>query len=236
MNRAFCITACVFATVLLSCGHVSAQKQHQPKIKTGSIGSKKQAKLLDHDAHKGGLTYQGIGFKLGDPFGFTYKFYADKKFSFVIDIGRVSAGLYNRYYREKFEDYMSIDTFTTDNASVQYITHKAKNDIVGEAKFLYHLEVSNITAGLQPYVGIGWQWKNTRLIYNYLYHSQAVEARPGEFTRKRLTMGPQIILGVEYAYFELPLSAFLEIEYFRDIQADPGWHRFEGGVGLRYIF
>ena len=228
--------AFAFAMILLSHPETNGQKHSQVKIKTGSIGSKKQAKLLDHNAQRTGITYQGFGFKLGDPFALTYKFYADKKFSFVIDIGKVSAGLYNRYYREKFADYTATDTFTTDEASIQYITHSAKNDIVGEAKFLYHLEVSNIAAGLQPYLGIGWQWRNTRLVYNYVYNSQTVENKPGQFSRKRLTMGPQVILGVEYAYFQLPLSAFLEIEYFRDIQADPGWHRFEGGVGLRYIF
>jgi hypothetical protein len=49
-------------------------------------------------------------------------------------------------------------------------------------------------------------------------------------------MGPQIVGGIEYAYFQLPLSAFMEVEFFTDVQADPGWQRFEGGVGLRYIF
>jgi hypothetical protein len=49
-------------------------------------------------------------------------------------------------------------------------------------------------------------------------------------------MGPQVIIGIEYAYFQIPISAFMELEYFMDVQADPGWQRFEGGVGLRYIF
>ena len=43
-------------------------------------------------------------------------------------------------------------------------------------------------------------------------------------------------MGIEYAYFNIPISAFMELEYFTDIQADPGWSRFEGGVGLRYVF
>jgi hypothetical protein len=28
----------------------------------------------------------------------------------------------------------------------------------------------------------------------------------------------------------------MEVEFFTDVQADPGWRRFEGGVGLRYVF
>ena len=43
-------------------------------------------------------------------------------------------------------------------------------------------------------------------------------------------------MGIEYAYFSLPVSAFMELEYFTDMQTDPGYARIEGGVGLRYIF
>jgi hypothetical protein len=49
-------------------------------------------------------------------------------------------------------------------------------------------------------------------------------------------MGPQVAVGIEYSYFSIPISAFMELEYFTDIQADPGWTRLEGGVGLRYVF
>jgi len=34
----------------------------------------------------------------------------------------------------------------------------------------------------------------------------------------------------------LPVSAFMEIEVFTDILEDPGWSRFQGGVGLRFVF
>src|SRR5688572_30242640 len=32
--------------------------------------------------------FHGFGFKLGDPFGLTYKFYANKKIAFVADVGK----------------------------------------------------------------------------------------------------------------------------------------------------
>jgi hypothetical protein len=201
-----------------------------------SIGSRKQGRLLDPKSDRGSFPYHSMGIKLGDPFAVSYKFYGHERFSFTIDFGRAGTGLYNRYYREKFSDYSQADTFSTSDSFVQYLTHKVKRDVVGEAKFLYNLEGDDISPGLQLYFGVGWEWKSTRLQYNYLYNPGSAEAQAGTLDRARLTMGPQVVAGIEYAYFQIPISAFMELEYFTDVQADPGWHRFEGGVGLRYIF
>ncbi|MFZ6014647.1 MAG: hypothetical protein ACOYXT_30180 [Bacteroidota bacterium] len=182
--------------------------------------------------------YHGFGVKLGDPFAMTYKFYPNKRFSFAVDFGKAASGLYNRYYREKFDEYVASesDTFSTTEASVDYLTHKVKSDLVGEVKFLYHLDAKKVSPGLQIYVGAGWEWKNTALRYDYLFDNGQNENQFGRFERSRFTMGPQIVVGIEYAYFQIPISAFMELEYFTDIQADPGWQNLEGGVGLRYIF
>jgi hypothetical protein len=183
-----------------------------------------------------GYPYHSVGIKLGDPFAITYKFYASEKVSVAIDFGKASSGLYNRYFREKFAAYAESDTFSSNTASINYLTHKVRSDMTGEAKFLYHIDAGGISPGLRLYLGAGWAWKNTRLRYNYVYNNGSDSSRFGKFDRNRLTMGPQIVAGLEYAYFQIPVCAFIEIEYFTDMQGDPGWNRFEGGVGLRYIF
>lgn len=217
--------------------HCMAQRSTAGKNKNRhSIGSKKQGKLLDPKADRGSYPYHSLGIKLGDPFALTYKFYGHEKFSFTIDFGKAGTGLYNRYHRELFSEYAKSDTFSTSEASLQYLTHKVNRDLVGEAKFLYNVNGGSISPGLQLYIGAGWEWKSTAIEYNYLYANASSESKPGSFRRERLTMGPQFVAGIEYAYFQIPISAFLELEYFTDVQADPGWHRFEGGVGLRYIF
>jgi hypothetical protein len=201
-----------------------------------SIGSKKQGKVLDPEADKSSFPYHSLGIKLGDPFAVTYKFYGHERFSFAIDFGKAGTGLYNRYHRDKFNDYTKADTFSTSDSFLEYLTHEVKHDLVGEAKFLYNFDGGEISPGLHLYIGAGWEWKSTRIQYNYLYTTGSAETKSGSFIRERLTMGPQLVAGIEYAYFQIPISAFLELEYFTDVQADPGWHRFEGGVGLRYIF
>ena len=181
--------------------------------------------------------YQGLGIKLGDPFAITYKYYFNKTFAIAADVGKASSGLYNRYFREKFDEYVVTDTFSTSDASIEYYTHKVMSDLIGEVKLLYHIDASKISTGLQVYIGAGWEWKNTKLQYDYTYRGSATDPdKFGRFERTRFTMGPQAVIGIEYAYFKIPISAFMELEYFSDIMADPGWSRVEGGVGLRYIF
>ena len=183
--------------------------------------------------------FHGLGFKFGDPFAVTYKFYPNKRFSFAADVGKAASGLYNRYFREKFSFYVMEDTLA-DGSALVYLTHRVRSDLIGELKVLYHVDGKRISDGLQGYVGLGWEWKRTRLQYDYQYfeggNNPATSDPFRSFERNRVTMGPQVVLGIEYAYFRIPISAFMEVEYFNDVQADPGWQRFEGGVGLRYVF
>jgi hypothetical protein len=183
--------------------------------------------------------YFGLGVKLGDPFAATFKYYPNKHFGVVLDFGKASSGLYNQYFREQFETYQQPDTLST-GASVNYLSHKVKTDFVGEVKLLYQFDAKKISDGLQFYVGLGFQWKQTSLDYDYLYETDPLlgdtENRPGRISVSRFTMGPSGVVGIEYSYFQLPISAFMELEYFVDIYKDPGWSRTQGGVGLRYIF
>lgn len=180
--------------------------------------------------------YQGIGFKLGDPFALTYKYYFNKNFAIVADFGKAASGLYNRYYREKFTEYFRGDTLTETEATDAYLTHKVKEDWVGDLRFLYHVDASKISPGLKLYVGLGAEAKRTKIQYDFLFNDGLNENNFGRFERVRITYGPQVTAGIEYSYFKIPVSAFMELEFFQDIGLDPGWTRFQGGVGLRYIF
>jgi len=193
------------------------------------------AKLLCPVSDRSKYPYQGVGFKLGDPFALTYKIYLSKHFSLAVDVGKASSGLYNRYYHEKFEEDIVNDTLST-GASIQYLTNSVKSDWVGELKFLYAIDAKKISPGLQIYAGLGIQAKVTKLEYAYLYTREMMQSTVGSFDRNRFTAGQTTIVGIEYSYFRLPISAFIEMELFTDIVRDPGWQRFQGGIGLRYIF
>ena len=229
-----CLIAVECATAQKSTRAIKSRNQFSsPRVR----GQK--AKIICPTFDKTKYPLHGIGFKLGDPFAITYKYYPNKRISVAVDVGKAASGLYNRYFREKFDSYVLSDTFPSNESSLSYLTHRVRSDLIGELKVLYHIEAKKISEGLQAYAGIGWEWKRTQLKYDYVYNqgnNPSVEDPFGSFQRNRVTMGPEFVVGIEYAYFPIPISAFMEVEYFMDVQADPGWQRFEGGVGLRYIF
>lgn len=183
--------------------------------------------------------YQGLGFKLGDPFAITYKYYASENFGIVVDFGKASSGLYNRYYREQFDNFVDTDTLSGE-AELDYLTHKVNADWVAEIRLLRHFDAKVVSPGLKAYVGIGGELKYTNIMYQYLYNTDPNGNNNvnslGQFDERRITFGAQATAGIEYSYFQIPISAFMEIEMYVDLAQDPGWSKVQGGAGLRYIF
>jgi hypothetical protein len=200
---------------------------------------KSKAKIICPVFQNSTYPYHGLGVKLGDPFAITYKYYASEKFGVVADFGKASSGLYNRYYREQFDQYVVSDTLSGE-AEIDYLTHMVNADWVAEIRLLRHFDAKGITPGLKAYIGAGAELKNTKLMYQYLYNSDPNGNNNvnslGQFDERRVTFGPQITCGIEYSYFQIPISAFMEIEMYMDVSQDPGWRTVQGGAGLRYIF
>ena len=226
--------------VILALGAAQASAQVTKSARSARYGavkvSRSKAMIMCPIFEESKYPYQGIGFKVGDPFALTYKFYPSKHWAFAVDAGKASSGLYNKYYRGNFEGYLP-DTLGGDpNKAIRYLAHKVPSDWFLEAKFLYQWDAEKLSKGLQLYAGAGWQWRNTSLQYDYLYESSRFDSRSGRFSENRFTFGPVVLVGFEYSYFTLPVSAFIEVEMFTDTFLDPGYQRFQGGVGLRYIF
>jgi len=226
----------LFIAFLVSASLCSAQVRKSVKSATFRQPNvtRSKARIMCPIFETSQYPYQGIGFKLGDPFALTYKFYPNKSWAFAVDGGKAASGLYNKYYRSAFNTYLpdSLEGAET----IQYLAHKATADWFLETKFLYQWDAEKLSKGLQLYAGLGWQWRNTKLTYDYLYDDGAFDSRFGKFSETRFTYGPVAILGFEYSYFSLPISAFIEIEWFTDVLLDPGYQRFQGGVGMRYVF
>ena len=235
-----CLKSIVIILMVVIPGYTAfAQVRKSPRSSSFSVPkvSGNKARIMCPIFLNSRYPYQGLGFKLGDPFALTYKFYANKNFAFAADVGKAASGLYNRYYRDAFYTYLP-DTLKKGQ-SIQYLAHKAVADLFIETKFLYQWDAEKISKGLQLYAGLGWQWRNTELEYDYNVSDKAFsgdDGKFGKFTETRFTYGPVILVGFEYSYFTLPVSAFIEIELFTDTLLDPGYQRFQGGVGLRYIF
>lgn len=220
-----------------------AQQLRNPTLRKSSknrnlrapIVSKGKARIICPIFQNSEYPYQGIGLKMGDPVALTYKFYPNEHWSFAVDAGKAASGLYSKYYRRVFHEYLP-DTLQGDE-QIDYLSHTTTADWLIEAKFLYQWSIDKISPGVQVYVGLGWQWRMTKIGYTYTYaDSDFDENEVGNFDVERFTYGPVGVLGFEYSYFSLPVSAFIEVEGFMDALLDPGYKRFQGGIGLRYIF
>ncbi|GHN00346.1 hypothetical protein WSM22_18350 [Cytophagales bacterium WSM2-2] len=190
--------------------------------------SRNKARIVCPIFNESQYPYQGFGFKLGDPMALTYKLYPSRNWSLAADVGRSSSGLYHDYYKGLFKGYTQ-DTLT-------YLTHKVSSDWFVEGKVLHQWSAEKVSTGLMLYAGLGWQWRSTSLTYNYSHQIAPPGIEYGSFSTTRVTSGPVVILGFEYSYFTWPISAFIEVEMFTDTVTDPGYHRFQGGVGVRYVF
>ncbi|HCW08479.1 MAG TPA: hypothetical protein DGG95_14065 [Cytophagales bacterium] len=216
---------------IATCSYCMAQKRSNRSAGYRvPVVSENKARIVCPIFNVNQYPYQGLGLKFGDPTAITYKLYPDRHWAFAVDVGKTSVGLYNDYYKHLFNSYAQIDT-----VQKTYISHQATSNFFLETKLLYQWDIEKISKGLQLYAGLGWQWRNTSLNYTYTYKSGS-NTKPGKLTGSSFTYGPVAILGFEYANFSLPISAFIEVELFTDNMADPGYHRFQGGVGLRYVF
>lgn len=219
------LTVCVHAQRSKGGGRSTYTKSanNRPPIRM----SRSKARVVCPIFEDTGFPYHGIGIKVGDPFALTYKFYANKHFAVAADFGRSASGLYSKYYSELFHEFQP--------ASADYYSHKVKADWVGEVKFLYQVAIEDVSPGLQLYAGLGWEVRSLKIQYDYFAEEDGL---PKNFqtVNDRLTQGAQGVFGIEYSYFKLPISAFMELEYYYDVVKDPGWTKIQGGVGLRYVF
>jgi len=229
-----------FATILLLSAFSSALAQ--PKkiaVKNPQAEQYNSPVLKCPVFNKTDYLKRGIGIKFGDPVSLSYKYRETKHLSFVADLGKSTSGLYNKYYRDAFQKSYLPDSLS-QNQTVQYLSHKTLSDWFVEFKVLYQTEVSQLVNGLNVFIGVGSQWRNTSIRYSYIYEGIDSkgnhQTKIGSTDQERFTYGLVAISGLEYAAFSIPLSAFIEIEYFTDGLVDTGYQRFQGGVGLRYNF
>lgn len=182
----------------------------------------------------GAYPYQGVGIKLGDPFAFTYKAYLSESISIVMDLGRVSSGLYNNFHIDNFAREQQPDTLTGD-ASIRYFGHTPRKDGVFAVKLLFASEFSDIKA-LRAYFGAGLQYRWSTIDYTYIREVPTRDNELGSFVLSNTTTGVAGTLGIEYSHPSIPVSSFFEVETYLDLNTYPDWVRVSAGVGLRYTF
>lgn len=165
----------------------------------------------------------GVGLRLGDPLGFTYKNYMPGAKAVEVNLG--SSFGYANYYSSIFNDVSRYDDFV-------YISHSVNYSFALQGRLLFHNLFPEDIEGLEWYYGFGAQAIFTGV--DYQYRRNTGEIRRDNYTD--LAIGPDGILGIEYNIPEVPLSAFLDVNLFMELVNNPFRFRFMGGLGVRYNF
>ena len=182
-----------------------------------------------------GFSQKGIGVRLGDPSGITFKTYnGDNALEF--SIGRthlVGKGFYNdhffKWYSDAafgYKDYnlISSDISTPIGMHVHYLIH--------QDWFASDLD------GLQWYYGFGGQFRFQSFSHSYRYKLEGNSSWFYAETKKvtDIDFGGDGVLGAEYEFKDVPVRVFIDLTLFMEIVDDPFRFWFQAGIGGRYMF
>ena len=180
----------------------------------------------------------GVGLKVGDPIGITYKTYFLERFAFEVVGGLPTGGLYANFIIDEFP---SLEFSGFEGDSLLYISHDIRSSAAIQARFLFHSPLpSGITGetGVDWYVGFGFSFRYLGVRYQFqnVESSDPTAFELGEGDQDFFLQGPEVTLGFEYAIPNLPLTAFAEGNSFFVLGSIDPDIRFYGGLGLRYNF
>ena len=173
-------------------------------------------------------TYQrydaGIGLRIGDPFGLTYKYYMPRATAFEINFGSTSSGFYSDYYQAIFDDISQFEEF-------QYAGHQVNYALDLQGRLLFHNDFPEDIDGLEWYYGFGAQMRLSGIKYRYITSEGTTSENYTD-----IGLGPDGIIGAEYIIPDVPLTAFIDVNLFVELINNPFRFQFQGGIGIRYDF
>jgi hypothetical protein len=169
---------------------------------------------------------QGMGIRIGDPFGASYKIYLQQRRAVEFVVGTVSRNNHSSYYRDTFKN---LDKYE-DNL---YSAHDVKFTLAMMGRYLFHESFpARVEGRLDWYYGGGLQLRLSTIEYQY-FDTQKNIYRDNH---TNIDLGPEAILGMEYELQDIPLVAFGEVSLLMEVVDRPLNFRIFGAFGLRYAF
>ncbi len=175
---------------------------------------------------------RGVGIRLGEPLSITYKDFISEYISIEGMIG--SAGINGAsYYQRDFETNLP-------QSNAFYISHSAKKGVSFNVRSAYHEDITDvfgITEGyLLGYGGVGVQLRTTKVSYSYTDGQTGTGSAIRVENRTNVDFGPEVFVGAEYYFDDVPISIFGEAGFFLELIDRIGHMKAQGGVGVRYLF
>lgn len=169
---------------------------------------------------------RGIGIRLGNPMGVTYKKYLPRNKAVEFNLGTGYSGWYPDYYENSFSHFDRYEGY-------DYVSHTVKSPLYFQGRYLLQndIHIEGITGKLEWYWGLGGLVKFAQVAYRYRDVNNIIVRG----TRTDIDVGPEGILGMEYTFEQVPLTIFGEFSLMIEIIDRPGLRGFSG-LGVRYNF
>lgn len=194
---------------------------------------------LTYKANAQGDKNMGIGIRLGDPTGITFKKYMGNR-ALEISFGRTHTFYGRGWYNDKFNNWYNgwhkekgyaIDDF-------QYLGYKASPPLGLQVHYILFQKDINALNGLQWYLGVGGQFRFQSYRYDFRYK---LDGNPNWIyvDGERVTnidLGVDGVIGLEYHIPNLPISVFGDMTLFMEVADNPFAFWLQGGLGGRFNF
>jgi hypothetical protein len=170
---------------------------------------------------------RGIGLRLGNPIGITYKKYFPRQHKAIeLGLGSGYSTWYPHYYENTFNDFDRYEDF-------EYISHDVKSSLYFQGRYLLQndIPIEGMVGRLEWYWGIGGLLKIAQVDFRYRDVDEVITS-----SRTDIDLGPEGILGMEYTFEDVPLTIFGELSLMIEIADRPLALRGFSGVGVRYNF
>lgn len=216
--------------------HSKDEASRQSSYAAGSSGNQEEEPEEDDDEASssggGGRTPNaGLGIRLGEPSGLTLKGYFSSRNAIEFSVGRSNYYVDHNYeyYNDRYYD--EYDRYYYDNPyrrpyrayAVSVFFHYLRQHAFNES-----FEDANLD-GLYWYAGMGPQLIIEKFVYD---HDRTEE--PDELTI--INAGIDLVIGMEYTFEDLPLSAFVDVTFYFELQDQPMRFIPQAALGARYNF
>jgi len=176
----------------------------------------------------------GIGIRLGDPSGVTFKKYMNEN-ALEISVGRTKFRNRKGYYEELYRDWNKEKNF--GYKKFKYERFNSSTPIAIQIHYLFNNDIDDVE-GLQWYYGFGGQFVHQTYSFDYKYKFDD-DKNWRYATGERVTdvdLGIDGVIGLEYTFDDAPISIFLDAILFMEIVDNPFVFWYQGGFGVRYNF
>jgi hypothetical protein len=171
----------------------------------------------------------GIGLRIGEPMGITYKKYLPGHRAWEFGLGTASKSWGKNYYENSFDHYSDYDDY-------DYRSHNVKSVLYLQGRYLLHypIPIEGLIGKLDWYWGIGAVLKSASI--EYRFQEEVAPFDDQRDTRTDIDFGPEGIAGMEYTFEDVPITIFGEISLLLEFVNRPVALRAFGGTGVRYNF